>query len=395
MSESDDNMNRKISLGFALSLIAIASAVTFILTSFFSLQSFNKTVVDVNEKGKKYNSLQTLDSYVRENYLGDIDENKLSDGILKGYISGLDDKYSKYLTQEEYLAEQNEDEGQLIGLGLTLDEDESGYIRIAEIMKDSPVAEAGIRVGDIITLIDGVSVLNEGFDQSIEAMRGTEGSEIRLTIRRGGIDKDYTFSRRSIEVESVTGEMLDEYVGYIKVNSFKKNTPQKFVDTLERLTSNGAKSLIFDVRDNAGGSIEALSSCIDPLLPEGVIATAEYKDGHSETLIYSDENKLDIPMTVLVNKTTASAAELFAASLRDFSGAVLVGEKTYGKGVMQKTTEFSKNGAVVLTVATYQTAVSPCYDGIGLTPDIPIANETEEQDDQYYKAVEIAHNLIS
>ena len=129
MSESDDNMNRKISLGFALSLIAIASAVTFILTSFFSLQSFNKTVVDVNEKGKKYNSLQTLDSYVRENYLGDIDENKLSDGILKGYISGLDDKYSKYLTQEEYLAEQNEDEGQLIGLGLTLDEDESGYIR--------------------------------------------------------------------------------------------------------------------------------------------------------------------------------------------------------------------------------------------------------------------------
>ena len=109
----------------------------------------------------------------------------------------------------------------------------------------------------------------------------------------------------------------------------------------------------------------------------------------------TDENKLDIPMTVLVNNNTASAAELFAASLRDFSGAVLVGEKTYGKGVMQKTTEFSKNGAVVLTVAKYQTAVSPCYDGIGLSPDIPMANETEEQDDQYYKAVEIAHNLIS
>ncbi|WP_295087083.1 S41 family peptidase [Ruminococcus sp.] len=387
-------MNRKISLGLALSLIAIASAVTFILTSFFSLQSFNKTVVDVNEKSKKYNSLQTLDSYVRENYLGDIDENKLSDGILKGYISGLDDKYSKFLTEEEYLAEQNEDQGQLIGLGLTLSEDESGYIRIAEIIKDSPVADAGIRAGDIITLIDGVSVLSEGFDESVEALRGSEGSEIRLTVRRGGIDKDYTFSRRSIEVESVTGEMLDEYVGYIRVKSFKKNTPQKFVDTLERLASNGAKSLIFDVRDNAGGSIEVLSDCVDPLLPEGVIATAEYKDGHSETLIYSDENKLEIPMVVLVNNNTASAAELFAASLHDFSGAVLIGENTYGKGVMQKTTEFNKNGAVVLTVAKYQTSVSKCYDGIGLAPDISIANETEEQDDQYYKAVEIAHNLI-
>ncbi len=388
-------MNKKISLGLAVSLIAIASAVTFILTSFFSLQSFNEKVVDVNEKGKKYNSLQTLDSYVRENYLGDIDENKLSAGILKGYMSGLDDKYSKYLTAEEYLAEQNDDEGQLIGLGLTLNEDENGYIRIANIMHDSPVSEAGIREGDIITLIDGVSVLSTGFDESVEALRGAEGSEIRLTIRRGGIDKDYTFSRRSIESVTVTGEMLDENVGYIKISSFKKNTPQKFVDTLERLTSNGAKSLIFDVRDNAGGSIEMLSTCLDPLLPEGVIATADYKDGHSETLIYSDENKLDIPMTVLVNKNTASAAELFAASLRDFSGAVLIGEKTYGKGVMQKTTEFSKNGAVVLTVAKYKTTVSKCYDGIGLAPDISISNESEDYDDQYTKAVEIAHNLIN
>lgn len=388
-------MNKKISLGLAVSLIAIASAVTFILTSFFSLQSFNEKVVDVNEKGKKYNSLQTLDSYVRENYLGDIDENKLSAGILKGYMSGLDDKYSKYLTAEEYLAEQNDDEGQLIGLGLTLNEDENGYIRIANIMHDSPVSEAGIREGDIITLIDGVSVLSTGFDESVEALRGAEGSEIRLTIRRGGIDKDYTFSRRSIESVTVTGEMLDENVGYIKISSFKKNTPQKFVDTLERLTSNGAKSLIFDVRDNAGGSIEMLSTCLDPLLPEGVIATADYKDGHSETLIYSDENKLDIPLTVLVNKNTASAAELFAASLRDFSGAVLIGEKTYGKGVMQKTTEFSKNGAVVLTVAKYKTTVSKCYDGIGLAPDISISNESEDYDDQYTKAVEIAHNLIN
>ena len=197
-------MNKKISLGLALSLIAIASAVTFILTSFFSLQSFNKTVVDVSEKGKKYNSLQTLDSYVREHYLGDIDENELNDGILKGYISGLGDKYSKYLSEEEYLTEQNEGAGQLVGLGLTLTEDESGYIRIAGMIQDSPVAEAGLRVGDIITLIDGVSVLSEGFDESVEAMRGTEGSEIRLTVRRGGVDKDYTFTRRSIEEISVT-----------------------------------------------------------------------------------------------------------------------------------------------------------------------------------------------
>ena len=387
-------MNRKISLGLALSLIAIASAVTFILTSFFSLQSFNKKVVDVNEKSKKYNSLQSLDTYVREHYLGDIDENELSDGILKGYISGLDDKYSKYLSQEEYLAEQSEDQGQLVGLGLTLAEDESGYIRIAEIMDESPVEEAGLRVGDIIILIDGVDVHNAGFTESVEAMRGTEGSEINLTVRRGGIDKDYTFTRRSIEMITVSGEMVNEYVGCITITGFKKNTPQQFVDTLERLVSNGAKALIFDVRDNSGGIVEALSDCLDPLLPEGVIATAEYKDGHSETIVYSDETKLDIPMVVIINKNTASAAELFAASLRDFAGAVLVGEKTYGKGVMQQTTEFDNKGAVVLTVAKYKTTLSDCYDGVGLTPDQAVENIEEGVDDQYAAAVDAAMAAI-
>ncbi|MBP5434163.1 S41 family peptidase [Ruminococcus sp.] len=387
-------MNKKISLGLALSLIAIASAVTFILTSFFSLQSFNKTVVDVSEKGKKYNSLQTLDSYVREHYLGDIDENEINDGILKGYISGLGDKYSKYLSEEEYLTEQNEGAGQLIGLGLTLMEDESGYIRIAGMIQDSPVAEAGLREGDIITLIDGISVLSVGFDESVEAMRGTEGSEIRLTVRRGGVDKDYTFTRRSIEEISVTGEMISEYVGYIKVTGFKKNTPQQFMNALERLTSNGVRALIFDVRDNGGGIVPSLSECLDPLLPEGVIATAEYKDGHSETIVYSDDTMLDIPMVVLVNKNTASAAELFAASLRDFAGAYLIGEKTYGKGVMQETTEFNKNGAVVLTVARYKTSLSDCYDGVGIAPDLTLANENPENDDQKNKAVDIAYSLI-
>lgn len=387
-------MNKKISLGLALSLIAIASAVTFILTSFFSLQSFNEKVMDVNEKSKKYNSLQVLDSYVRENYLGDIDENELSDGILKGYISGLDDKYSRYLSAEEYLSEQSEDEGQLVGLGLTLSKDDNGYIRITEIMPDSPVIDAGLEVGDIITIIDGVDVLAAGFDESIESMRGIEGSEIKLTVRRDGIDKDYSFTRRSLEMITVSGEMINEQVGYIKISGFKKNTPQQFVDTLERIISNGAKALVFDVRDNGGGIVDSLADCVDPLLPEGVIATAEYKDGHSETLIYSDETMLDIPIVVLVNKYTASAAELFAASLRDFGGAVLVGEKTYGKGVMQQTTEFDKKGAVVLTVARYKTTVSDCYDGVGLIPDLTVENSDEDYDDQYAKAVEVANTSL-
>ena len=390
-------MNKKISLGLALSLIAIASAVTFILTSFFSLQSFNKKVVDVNEKAKKYNSLQLLDTYVRDNYFGKIDETELNDGILKGYVAGLDDKYSRYLSADEYIDEQNENAGELIGLGLTLSEDESGYIRIDSIIADSPAIESGIQNGDIIISVDGVDVIETGFNEAVEAMNGSEGTSITLTVRRNGVDTDYTFTRRSIELVTVTGELIDGSIGYIKIDGFKQNTPDQFINTLQHLTSNGAKALIFDLRDNPGGLVESVEECLDPLLPEGVIAIAEYKDGHSETIVYSDSSELDMPMTVIVNKNTASAAELFAASLRDFEKAELVGEKTYGKGVMQITTEMENGGAVVLTVAEYRTTVSECYDKTGLNPDYTVVddNADDDYDVQYYEAMNIINRALA
>ena len=382
-------MNKKISLGLALSLIAVSMAVTFILTSFFSLQSFNKKVVDVTEKSKKYTSLQTLDGYIRENYYGDIDESKLSDGLMKGYVSGIGDKYSRYLTAAEYLTEKNENSGELVGLGLTLAEDASGYMRISEIMEDSPAFDSGLTGGDLITAIDGLDVKEAGFSEAMDAMRGTEGSPVTLTVRREGKEQEYSFVRRSIEVKTVKAEMLGSQIGYIKITGFKENTPQQFIDALERLTTNGAKSLIFDLRDNNGGLITALQDCVDPLLPEGVIAEAEYKDGHTETIVYSDESELDLPMVTIVNAGTASAAELFAASLRDFGKAPVVGSQTYGKGVMQETNEMDNGGAVILTVARYRTTVSECYDGIGLTPDYQVENEDEQVDAQYNKAVEV------
>lgn len=383
-------MNKKISLGLAISLIAISIAVTFILTSFFSLQSFNKKVVDVNEKAQRYSSLESIDSFVRENYYGEIDEGDLASGILKGYVSGLDDKYSRYLTEEEYLNEKNEDAGQLVGLGLTLSEDESGYIRIESILEDSPLFSSPLKAGDIITFVDGADVLQVGFNDAVDAMRGAEGSEITLTVRQGGVDKDYKFTRQSIDVKTVSGEMLDGFVGYIRITGFKQNTPQQFVETLEHLNANGAKSFVFDLRDNTGGLVNSLEECLDPLLPEGVIATAEYKDGHTETIVYSDASELNVPMIVLVNENTASAAELFAAALRDYGKAQLVGVRTYGKGVMQSTTEFSDGGAIVLTIAKYKTSVSECYDKIGLTPEYQVENEDEFYDAQLDTASQLA-----
>lgn len=387
-------MNKKISLGLALSLVAIASAVTFILTSFFSLQSFNEKVMDVNEKAKKYSSLQVLDAYVRENYLGEINESELNDGILKGYAAGLNDKYSRYLSKEEYIEEMNSNEGNQVGLGLTLQEDSSGYIRIIDILPNSPASDSELKPDDIIIKVNGEEVITAGFDASMEAMSGVDGAEVTITVRRDGIDTNHTLVRRSIEIVSVTSEMLNNYIGYIKIDGFKNNTPDQFIEALERLTANGAKALIFDVRDNGGGSVTALEDCLDPLLPEGVIATAEYKDGHSETIIHSDSSELELPMVVLMNENTASAAELFSVSLKDFGKAELVGTQTYGKGVMQTTAEFDGGGAVILTVANCKTTVSDFYNGIGISPDYSVKNENENYDAQQSKAIEVALSKI-
>lgn len=388
-------MNKKISLGLALSLVAIASAVTFILTSFFTLQSFNKKIVDVNEKAKKYSALQSLDAYVRDNYYGEINETELNDGILKGYASGLGDKYSRYLSRDEYIEELNSSQGNQVGLGLFLVEDESGYIRITDVLPDSPASDAEILPDDIIIAVNGEDVITEGFEDSCNSMSGVDGTEIVLTVRRDGVDTDFRLVRRTIELVSVNSEMLSNYIGYVQITSFKENTPEQFIEALEKLTSNGAKALIFDLRDNGGGNVDALEECLDPLLPEGVIATAEYKDGHSETIVHSDESELDLPMVVIQNENTASAAELFSLSLKDFGKAEIVGMQSFGKGVMQKVAELDNNGAVVLTVASCKTTVSDFYNGIGVTPDHIIKNESDSYDAQKNKAIEVAAICIS
>lgn len=377
-------MKKKVSLALTINLIVIASSVTFILTYLFGLENYGK-------KGKKYDELQALDSYVRQNFYGDINENELNDGILKGYVSGLNDRYSRYLSADEYADEKSENAGEMTGLGFTLKKNENGYIRVAEVMPDSPVSETDIRPDDLIVAVNGKDVIKTGFEESIDAMAATE--QITFTVRRDNTDKDYTLTRRHIDVTTVMGEMLENHVGYIKISGFKENTPEQFEEIFEKLKKDGAKGILFDVRENGGGLLTSLEKCLDPLLPEGIIATAEYSDGHTENIVESDKEETNLPVVVLVNEHTASAAELFAASLRDFGKAELVGVQTYGKGVMQTTTEFTNGGAVVLTIAEYKTAVSECYDGVGLTPDYIVENE--DTDEQYNKAVELINSKIN
>lgn len=325
--------------------------------------------------------LENLEQIVESDYYEEVDTEELMDGALKGYMSALEDPYSGYLTPEEYQQWQSNEAGVSVGIGvtITLTEDGSG-LQIVSVEDASPAKMAGLQTDDVITAVDGESVADLGYQEAVNRVRGEVGTGVELTVQRGETKLKKTIQRQEIEMVSAYGVMLENQIGYIRIASFKENTVEQFQTALQNLLKKGAKALVFDVRENGGGLVVALEKIVDPLLPEGDIATATYHDGETKLLVHSDANELHLPMMVLVNGNTASAAELFTASLKDFGKAEIIGEQTFGKGIMQNTVEMKDGGAVTLTVATYQTTKGECYHGVGITPDVIIQQDYETID---------------
>ncbi len=386
-------MNKKISIGITISIVFITSAITMILTWYLSQQNFNGKITNLKERAEKYSQFENFDTIVRSNFNGTIDETALLDAIFDGYVSGLDDRYARYYTAEEYRTRQLTESGKRFGIGTTVTKDESGYIRVTDISEDSPAMNAGIEKGDLIIAVDGVDVLETGFNEAANGIaKGEEGSEIVLTINRGGDELEITVARKTMEITSVSGQMLDGNIAYIKINSFNEKTGTQFSQVLYKLLNDGAERIVFDVRDNGGGLVSAVEEVLEDILPKGEIAFATYNDGEKEPIVtMKDNNMLNLPMVVLVNGSTASGGELFAQSLRDFAQVPLVGVTTYGKGVMQVTYELEGGGAVTITVATYQTTKTDCYDGIGIMPDFEI--ELSEEAQSYIDGVDVENDF--
>ncbi|MBQ4153153.1 MAG: S41 family peptidase [Oscillospiraceae bacterium] len=394
-------MNKKVTLGAAICFMGIVAAITFVITMIFSMGWFNNKMARVKEREQLYVKIAEIDNIVQKNFVDQatIDKEVLFDAMSQGYIAGLNDKYAAYYTPEELQKEQQSNEGVLVGIGVAAIKDESGYIKITEVYASSPASESGLQKDDLIIKVADQDVVVLGYDEALSAVAGEAGTKIKITYRRSGEDKDLELVRKKVEIPSVTYRMIGEN-GYIKISGFNAATVAQFESALNACIKSDAKGLIFDVRNNCGGTLDSVQEILDKLLPAGVIAYQRGQDGKQEVLgIKSDASEVEMPMVVLANGNTASAAELFVSALRDYNKAKSVGAVTYGKGIMQDMYTLSDGSAIKITTAYFDPPKSDNFHGVGIKPDFPVALTADQEknfeqlnettDPQLKKAIEV------
>ena len=391
-------MKRQYSLVTLACACILSVSLTFAFTVFGYQKVVNSYLIEANTLKQKYSKLIKLDKLVRENYIYEIDEQNLLDYILSGYSYGLDDAHTYYLSAKDYASTYEELTGNFAGIGIkVLYDAQTKLIYLAYVMPGSPAEAAGLRCGDLIETVGGNSVLDLGYNEAVDALLGEAGTNAEFTVLRNGASIPFSVTRNKFEVQTVTYRMLESGYACIRIEEFDMKTYDQFVNVLDELLAQNVPGIVFDLRDNPGGELTAICEVLDRLVPAGVIIEIVDKDGVTETT-RSDARELDLPMAVLIDGGTASAAELFTATLRDYDKAVLVGETTYGKGSVQTLFPLGDGSGINLTCGLYYPASGESYDGIGIFPDIEVALPdelvkklrflTEDEDVQLQKAVQ-------
>lgn len=381
-------MSKKVSLGVAATVTLIAMAVTFSMTMTVSMNMFNNTVSSVKNKERMYNKLSEVDRYVRANEYFDINDDTLNDTIASGYMLGISDKYARYYSAKAYSEKVGLANGRLMGIGVAVVKDpSSGYARIIRVYDNTPATNVGLEVGGFITAIGDTSTRSMSDTAAMtSALLGEEGSTVSikyLTPLRE--EQSFEIAHANYTTPSIsTVRLMDNGVGYLRIDSFTSGTAVEFRNVVNSLTNQGATSLIFDLRDNSGENLNAALVATDYCVPSGLIAQSQDKDGNVTDLRMSDENEITLPMVCLVNGSTASGAELFANALRKMAGATIVGSTTAGKGVLLSDPQSLSDGsAVVITVGILLDNEGKNWNGTGLTPDVDASLTNDEQSSYY------------
>ncbi len=366
-------MGKKISLGTALTLILIAVTITFTLTMVLALNRFNERVSSITERENMFAKFTEIDNYVRYNHDEAIDESVLMDAVAKGYLSGINDPYAKYMNASEYSAYIGTSGETISGVGLICSMDSDGYMLVDNVYEGSTAASAGIVPGDLIVKVDDINLTKDNYSQAEALLTGDAGTKVSLTVRRDSEDTEMEITRRVLVPTTVYSTTFSD-VHYIRINDFSEGTPDQFSKSVEKAISAGAAALVIDVRSVNTGLDSAAAEMIDKFAPAGDILYVEYQTGNTEVLYSSNSRNTVIPTVVLVNEMTTGPAEFFAAGLRDFGIASIVGSQTAGYGSLQQIYKLNDGSAIQLTIGKYYLANSKTsWEGIGVTPDYIIS----------------------
>lgn len=361
--------------------IVIAVIITAIITSLLTNFIRDNIYIPTSSRVTDFlNKLYHIDNVLEKNYLYDIDESTLTDKAIAAYVEGFDEPYTHYYSAEEFEAYITDFEDSYVGIGVVVYKNDYNEIEIISPFEDSPAHKAGILPGDVIKAIDKTAYSGEQMSDAVNYIKGGEaGTAVTLTIvRDGGEEFDITVERSDVSAESVKTQMLDNKIGYVRITAFntsnegsKQDTYTEFREKVQALLKDGMQGMVIDLRDNPGGALDIVCKICDMIVPEGLITYMEYKDGKREEF-KSDANELDVPIAIIINENSASASEVLTGCLKDYGKAVVVGKKSYGKGIVQTVYPFLDGSGMSLTVAKYFSPNGTCIHDTGIVPDIEV-----------------------
>lgn len=372
-----------------LAAMLLLSGCTFRFDA-FDRNETEQVEADTAAQEDYHEKLDEIVALLNEVYVDGYDTDKLGDYLAQAAVAATGDRWSYYVSAEDYDAFVESNENAYVGIGVTVEssDDLTDGVQITKVTPNSPAEEAGIEADDRIYAVEGETVESLGLDEAKNRIRGEEGTEVTLTILRGEKKFDVTVKRASVEVEVVKYSMLDGSIGYIKINNFEANSADRTIEAIDTLREQGAKALVFDLRFNPGGRKDELVRVLDDLLPEGpLFRSVDYKG--NESVDYSDADCVELPMAVLVNGDSYSAAEFFAAALQEYDWATVVGTKTCGKANYQQTFRLSDGSAVAVSTGHYQTPHGVTLANVGVTPDEIVEVDNKTYLELYKEAVAV------
>lgn len=367
--------------------------ISYVLVALLSVTLTVAVMLGIFVFNQQSNKLMVLEKLIQERFIGEVDQTAMEDAAANAMVNALGDRWSYYIPADEYAAHMEQMNNAYVGIGITITPAENGGIKVMQVTAGGPAEEAGIQAEDVIVKVDGQSILSMKLNDSKKLIQGEENTTVMITVLRDGAEQTMEVTRRAIRTPVVEAQLLEENVGLVSIFNFNSNCASETIAAIEDLMAQGAQKLIFDVRNNPGGYAQELVKVLDYLLPEGRLFTTVDYTGAEHTDM-SDASCLQLPMAVLVNGNSYSAAEFFAAAMAEYDAAVVVGEKTSGKGYFQSTFRLPDGSAVGLSIGKYYTPKGQSLADVGITPDIQASLKNDQaglepmQDPQVLAAIE-------